>query len=297
MFDVFTLFNTPQYDIQIFHVSENWKVWNKPKGSKVVNMFLFGGGGGGGGGAEGVAGTTNRSGGGGGGSSAHARYTFLSIMLPDVLYVKTGRGGNGGINGATGTTGENGQPSYVSLVPSEIGEDVIAYSGGGGSGGGGGKINGGGGTAGTPGAIATNGNAKFSCLAFKTFTVGASGTFGNLTSAGTAVTALSSNIFCGGGGGAGTTNTNANSAGGGITGAGLIASIAGTTGATPASAGYFSNVPFCAVGGVGGGSSGTGTGSYGGDAGYGCGGGGGGGGVTGGVGGRGGDGIVIIISN
>jgi hypothetical protein len=281
----------------------NWKIWNKPKGSTISNILTIGGGGGGGGGFS-SAGNLDKGGGGGGASGGISSLFIPSFFLPDVLYILAGDGGQGG---ATATIGTAGGISYVSLSPSITAPNVVIQSNtlAAGGGGAGTATTAAGGTGGTIATITAFGTlGKFSAIAGQT---GASAPSGIGNTAGTATTAWASIPISAGASGGSTTGTNV--AGGPITpqaatsftylnwpnAAGAVAAAGGAA-AGNGSAGVNIWKPFRSSGAAGGGTSTTAGGGVGGGAGIGSGGGGGGAGVTGGRGGNGGPGMVLIIS-
>ena len=124
--DFFNLQNN-NLNNQVFFAngSTTWQLWQKPKNCKFVYFFVIGGGAGGGGGRSGAAGI-ERYGGGGGGSSPITKGIFPANLLPDILFVKVGRGGNGGV---AGSSGSNCSFSYVSLQPNTSDFNVVLASG------------------------------------------------------------------------------------------------------------------------------------------------------------------------
>jgi hypothetical protein len=264
----------------------NWKIWNKPKGSTISNILTIGGGGGGGGGSGGIS-----------------SLFIPSFFLPDVLYILAGDGGSGTL---TGINGIAGGISYVSLSPSITAPNVVIQSNALAAGGGGGgtattAAGGAGGTIATVTAFGTLG--KFSAIAGQT---GASAPSGVGNTAGNAITAWASIPISAGASGGSTTGTNV--AGGPITATAATsftylnwpntAGAVAAAGAAGANANPGINVwnPFRSSGGSGGGTTTAGGAGAGGLGGIGSGGGGGGAGVTGGRGGNGGPGMVLIIS-
>lgn len=299
MLDAFHAGRVREEDLQVFVGSGAasgviWQVWNRPRGVSMISIFCMGGGGGGGGGLTGAA-ASARGGGGGGGSGAIVCACGPLILLPDVLYIQAGAGGAGQGSGSPGT---NGQRSFVSVKYGSVNAaDLVLVSGAAAA------IGGAAGTAttaagGAAETIATTGLAVLQMLGAWNACVGmigAAGGSGAGSNPGANSAALSINQGCGGAGGGSCPIGNTSNAGGNITGAGLIPSIAGgTTGASvDGTSGWRQLWPFLSSGGSGGGGTNAQAGK-GGNAGYGSGGGGGGGGTTGGVGGRGGHGIVIV---
>jgi hypothetical protein len=215
----------------------------------------------------------------------------MATMIPDVLYIRVGLGG--AAVGA-GTAGNPGGLSYISIAPDTNAANLLLVSGnvaaqGGGAGAGAGTA-----TAGAGSTIATTALCLFSSLGVVTFLAGGIGAAGGgVNAAGSSSTALATGFTCGGAGGGGVTATNR--AGGDVTGAGPLVTIAGgAAGSNPGGPGYNLWAPMCFTGGSGGGSSNNTAGGAGGDAGQGSGGGGGGGGTTGGGGGAGGTGLIAI---
>lgn len=291
-------------DIQVFTGNSNsstndWTVWQRPRGVSMLYIACLGAGGDGGNGAVGAASTA--AGGGGGGCGAQTILVVPAIFLPSVLYCRVSHLPN--------------VSSYVSIAPSITTNSTIVVGAAGGLTGG----NASGATAGTGGgagsAPAISG-VRLAGLGHYTFSPGAAGTSGGTTGAGTSVSlgTTTASLTCAGAGGAGVGNAaSTGSAGGNITANGswptaLGGAAAGsqTTPAKDGSHGFYLFPNFAkALGGAGGGSTGgnaSGAGLYagkGGAGGIGSGGGGGGGGFTGstqGIGGRGGPGRIIIIS-
>lgn len=273
----------------------NWATWTRPRGCSMVHIFCVGGGSGGGG-AHTAASGVARGGGGGGGGGAIVNLMGPLILLPDRLYVNCGLGGAGGIATAAGADATR---SFVSINKgSTTAADLVAQSGAAAATGGALGDNTTGGAAGAAETIATSGSAILAGGFLWSARVGTIGATGGAQTggAGTAHTVLSVNQTSGGAGGGGVGTNDTDAAGGAITGAGLVPSIAGGLAAGGVGQGGWNQLnPFLTTGGSGGGTNGaSGTGGKGGHGGYGSGGGGGGGGTTGGAGGRGGPGIVII---
>lgn len=288
-------------EVRFFYCSNNQssvhqQIWTKPRGAKLIYIFLLGGGGGGGGGFTGIAGTA-RGGGGGGGSGSVVSGTFLACTLPDTLSVVVA---SGAIGGAVNTAGSNGTQSIVFIYsdPTALTAHRLLTSNAGQGGGAGTAAAAG--SAGVAGGATSIVNMPFGILGNFVATAGVAGAAGGVQTGavGGSVTALSSQIVTGGAGGGGVGTANTNNAGGNITGSGVIPTITGGIAASGAgSPGCFIRKPFCACGGSGGGTAGaSGVAGAGGNAMFGSGGGGGGGGVTAGIGGKGGDGIAIIIT-
>lgn len=294
-------------DVRVFNANgstNNWQVWEKPRGCSMVFMLAVGSGGGGGGGFTGSSGA-NRGGGGGGGSGALTKLLVPAFCLPDRLYVQIGLGGLASTG--SGVAGSNGASSFISAMVGfatgvasnsinlflASGATTPATGGGAGTG----AALGGAGAAEAPSVVTTN--CKLAGTGMFVSQAGGNGGAGGAHTGGvgSAVTAVNF-IFCGGAGGGGVTG--ADTAGGAITGQGPIPTVpggaAGTNNGLTGTLLMGSLFPLCGTGGSGGGGSNGGAGGRGGDGAIGSGGGGGGAGTTGGGGGRGGDGLVIICA-
>lgn len=282
--------------------STAWIPWPKPRGARVIGLWLIGGGGSGGAGFTGT--TANiRNGGGGGGGGASARYLYDARVLPDVLYVSAGAGAL-----ATTLAGGAGQPSMVSLDATTAASKLVGIAQAGAGGGIGTSSTTANPSGGAGGAVSVTTNSIIATLALTAFQVGTSGANAVLNAGvGANSTAYQGNICCGGAGGggagAGIPPTTSQNAGGGIVAGGPIGTILGGTAGSStvdspvASGGQEIQNPFASCGGAGGGgnSSPSRIGGPGGFGGFpGSGGGGGGGAVTGGRGGGGGPGMVMI---
>jgi len=108
----FSYLPPPGANIQLFVNADSptptntfrWQTWVKPRGTKMV--FIFAVGGGGAGAFSGVS-----AGALGGGTGAQTTVLIPAMMIPDILYVWTGRGGLGTV------TSDPGQPTYVAVEP------------------------------------------------------------------------------------------------------------------------------------------------------------------------------------
>jgi hypothetical protein len=320
MFDQINAFNPRRGKIQ-FYVGSlatnagGWLTWVIPRNASWVYMLCVGGGSGGGGGQNqsgGIAG----GGGGGGGSGALAKLLIPASFLPKTLYLSPGIGGAQVGAGATGSAGVRSFIADKPFASATTTQDLVLVSGAAAATGGqAGALTGSGGNGET---IATTALQPYASLGLWTAIAGqAGGTSGSSGAAGTAVVWGGAGIpFSGGGGGGSTNTTTGTFAGGGITGAGLVPTLAGGVagGATPGNPGLNLTLPtgsiaagallvgqvFATTGGSGAGSNATGgTIAAGGKGGIGSGGGGGGGaggttGGTGGPGGAGGPGLIVI---
>ena len=85
-------------------VATRWHTWVKPRGTKMVFIFAVGGG------ASGVF-SAVAAGALAGGSGAQTTVLIPAMMIPDILYVWTGRGGLGTVSG------DAGHPTYVAVEP------------------------------------------------------------------------------------------------------------------------------------------------------------------------------------
>lgn len=271
-----------------------WHDWNKPKWANVVHFILIGAGGGGGKGLTGSAGSA-RGGGGGGASGALVRASFLATHLPDVLWIQTPIGGKG----EDATAAQVGGRVWISVTQSITVANTVLRSGDADAPvGATGSTTGGAGGSGP--SVFSSSNAVWVHLALGFSAVfgatGGNGGNGSSGTAGSAAGALSFLPVCGGGGGGSVNSSNSSTAGGDITGTGIVSTVPGglATG-TNGNGGLYIPQPWCTTGGSGGGGL-NGQGGKGGDAMFGSGGGGGGGGTTGGFGGKGGDAICWVIS-
>ena len=303
MLDLQHLVSSSRADVQVFvgsavNIDVGHFTWNKPRGVSMAYMIAVGAGGPGGNGAVGAASTA--AGGGGGGGGGQTTLLIPTIFLPDVLYVQTG------YSGGTAHTKVSVSPRFTVV------NEIILYAQF--ANGAGGNASGAtAGTGGVGGNIVTIATSCLSGLGRYQFFAGQAGTNGGTTGAGNDLALPTTGlIVTGGAGGAGLASGNGG-AGGRITGAGPLQTLAGGIGAinatTPPTYGSSGISPITGLlynyGGTGGGAtSGIATGAglvgaYGGNGAPGCGGGGGGGALTGstqGLGGRGGPGFVIIIA-
>lgn len=271
-------------------VGDGWITFSLPKNCNNVMLVGTGGGGGGGNGMTGAAGT-NRGGGGGGAAGATTRVIYPRKFLPDVIFIRVGKGG------AATSAGTSTIVSLWGNVPTSI-VNSIFHAAGGGQGGTGTALAAGAG--GSAGAASTLNNANymamgvFNSMASQPGTNGGAHTGANGTDV--AFPTFSVGAVSGGTGGAGTPLTNTNFRGGNLNGVAHVPVIlGGLAGSNRGNDGVLMQKPFYSTGGTGGGSDGNNPGGNGGDgAQCGGGGGGGGGGTTGGTGGRGGDGILEI---
>lgn len=261
------------------------QAWVKPRGKTMCSILLIGSGGNGGNGAIGAAGAA--AGGGGGGSGSQVTLTMPLFMLPDMLYLYLGD--LTFLNSTIRVSLDNSASNNVLMV---------VYPGGNGGNASGATA----GIAGVAGVVPTAANMPLG-WAFRASTVigtGTPGIAGGTNIAGGAWEMSTSGntglLVTGGTGGGGLPSTAiAGTAGGGITGQGLLPSIVGpaggSTATTPPSHGTNGLAPVPNLGfwygGTGGGSThggATGAGlvqSNGGNGSYGCGGGGSGGALTG----------------
>ena len=292
------------YALQSGTLDNDWQIWNKPAGVGMVNFTMIGSGGAGGKGSGGTSGFAS----GGGGCGGITRLLVPAVFLPDVLYVRPGKGTP--TQTASGT-GFNSSTSYIAITPvnpsvSGTASNIILSMAGAASG-----TGGNGGTSGGAGAVATGTNDAIGLglgiwESIGGFQGSAGATAVNTSGANNSPSNNLLPLTSGAGGGIGTGN------GGFITSLALWPTISGgvgTTGGT-GTAGFRSGYkfgislgaidPIAFSGGTGGGGHSTGQAGDGGPGAYGCGGGGGGnttgaGGLAG-NGGAGGDGVVIITS-
>ena len=265
-------------------LTSGWQTWSKPSGVKFVNILAIGAGSGGQAGQVAAVAQT-KAGGGGGGAGAMSIVTYPAKFLPDLLFIKIGKGGDGGLTNLS--LGTVGQPTYVNINPIATGGS-LCYANGGASGA-------------TAAAVATYAQMPWAS-AFPNLLYAGQGGTGSTT--GNPVT-VSFTLFARtiGAQGRSTGSAGTPGAGGSIAAYGNLPAVAG--GIAPGGNGqdgYWYWKPMIGSGGAGGASSTTG-GGYGGKGGFGCGGGGGGAGTVGfdagtltspGGGGTGGSGLVVI---
>jgi len=309
MIDLFNIPNSQQ-DIQIFYANSGntaYQTWRKPRKCNFVYILSIDGGGGGASGGStilNVSGNVNTV---GGGSGASNRALINSSFVPDVLYVKVGKGGLGGAqrtgNDSSLNSGSVGESSGVFCLPNASSQNnsnqASSFIGG--------NTGAQGGNAGTGvnGALASSltssyliGLTNFISLA------GRASTGGFITTQPVNIDPLISHIVMGGGAGAPYNGTATPFSGAGINATSISPFISGGTGGSLVGGngadGFTSWKPFFSTGGAGGGNTYTqgGVAGNGGKGGIGSGGGAGGtaNAGTGGRGGDGGDGLVIIIS-
>jgi hypothetical protein len=285
--------NSENEDIFIFtdsnvqfedRLTSGWQAWSKPSGVKFVNILAIGAGAGGQSGEVGIVAQT-KSGGGGGGAGAMSVVTYPAKFLPDMLFIKVGKGGDGGLTNLS--LGTAGQPTYVNISPIATGGSVCYANGG---------------ASGTTAAAAATYAQMPWASAFPNLLLTGEGGTGSTT--GNPATVLF-NLFARtiGAQGKSTGSGGSPSAGGSIAAYGSFPAVAG--GISPGGKGddgYWFWKPMAGSGGAGGASSTT-AGGAGGNGAYGCGGGGGGAGTvgfdigtltSGGSGGDGGSGLVVI---
>ena len=269
----------------------DWQTYMKPPGASMIYILMLAAGAGG----SRVANGNVTQGGGGGGSGGMSRMLIPATLLPDIIYVRPGRGGPGATTAST--TGSSGGDSFVSIAPTALTTNYIV------------RQNGATGpaniqAAGPAGPIGVTGDAPFSSLglwysvAGQIGSGGATGANGN----GNNFTVGSQGVITTGGTGGG----NGTGTGGTMTGAGFFPTL--STGTTGAKAGFqrgaiispgLKSFPLIFSGGTGGAGVTTAIAAgNGADASYGGGGGGGGSGTNAGSisgnGGNGGDGLIII---
>jgi hypothetical protein len=294
-----------QQDIQIFNAIEgtrSYQTWRKPKKCSFVYVLSIDGGAGG---CSGISITTGSSfvTSCGGGSGGVTRALINSSFVPDVLFIKVGKGGRGGavqVAGSyqTGFPGESSGIFCLSNLASQANGNRFASFIGGTTSAVGGDFQ-----ATAAGSVASStsnvliGLTNVISLAGRTATGGGVNATSNMDP-------LTSHLVTAGcpGGSYNGTATAVN--GGGINASSISPPIPGGAGGSTLGGnganGITSWKPFYSLGGAGGGNSHTpgGVAGAGGNGGIGSGGGGGGSATAGtpGKGGDGGDGIVIIIS-
>lgn len=190
-----------------------------PSWATLLNIVCIGGAGAGGNGGGFPSGA--QSGGGGGGSGGYTSLTIQTRFLPEVLYLSPGSGGK--------TNLDDGERSLVSVYPGITDAAYLVCASGQTAAQGG--LNGSGSTAGVGGAgetVLTAADSIFLSLGnWKSIAGQAGGTGSNGTTTGGSVTALVTPIGSGGAGGGGISSGGVIRAGGSITGAGPLATLAG----------------------------------------------------------------------
>ncbi len=298
-----------QQDIQIFYANQGnfgYQTWRKPRKCNFVYILSIDGGGGG---ASGRSTTLNTSTSNncGGGSGGVTRALINASFVPDILYIKVGKGGTGGIAGAGGggsfSNGTAGESSGVFCLPNASSQansnQASSFLGGSTSAQGGtnnGSVNG--------ALVSTIGNNFLIGLTNFISLGGVDSSGGSITTQPSNIEVLTSQIVTAGCAGAPYNGTATTFNGAGINTSAISPIIAGGIGGTTLGGngadGYTSWKPFFSTGGAGGGNATTsgGVAGNGGNGGIGSGGGAGGNANNGtrGKGGDGGDGIVIIIS-
>lgn len=298
-----------QQDIQIFYTNQGnfgYQTWRKPRKCNFVYILSIDGGGGGSSGVSSALNTlaTNTC---GGGSGAVTRALINSSFVPDILYVKVGKGGNGAPSTSGGgnaqQAGNIGESSGVFCLPNSSsqanGSQASSFLGGSNSAQGGTQATG---VNGTVASILSN-NYLIGLTNFISL-LGRPSSGGATTGQPANIDPLTSHIVTAGCAGAPYDGTATAFSGGGVNASSISPLISGGIGGTTLGGnganGYTSWKPFFSTGGAGGGNATTsgGVAGNGGNGGIGSGGGAGGNANfgTSGKGGNGGDGIVIIIS-
>jgi hypothetical protein len=297
-----------QQDVQIFYANQGnlgYQTWRKPRKCNFVYILSIDGGGGGCGGTSTPLNTStpNTC---GGGSGAVNRVLINSNFVPDILYVKVGKGGEGGGTStgggglSTGLPGESSGVFCLSTISSQGNLNQGSSFVGGST-----SSQGGNNTSGVNGTIAsTLGNNHLIGLTNFISLGGRPSSGGAITTQPPNIAPLTSHLVTAGCAGAPYNGTATAFNGAGITSSSLSPEIAGGIGGTTLGGnganGFTSWKPFFSTGGAGGGNATTsgGVAGNGGNGGIGSGGGAGGNANfgTSGRGGNGGDGIVIIIS-
>jgi hypothetical protein len=285
------------YAAQSATTTDSWQTWMKPAGCAWIYILAIASGNGGGRSNNGAL--TVAAGGGLGGASA--RLLIPAFVVPDILYVRVGRGGIGATTPGNGGAGIN---TFVSMQANTTTANLIVSQ----------QANAGGGIGGATTGLDNGTASQFAttpaifCTSLVNIQAGTNGATGGATqnTAGTGVTQSSTSITSGGCGGG-----NGTGAGGNIINGVVYPTITGGSGSTGGAGqnGFqlgamwtpgLKTFPLTFSGGSGGGGSSAvgGTAGNGGHGSYGGGGGGGGSctdaGGTSGNGGNGGDGIVFI---
>lgn len=294
-----------QQDVQIFYANQGnfgYQTWKKPRKCSFVYILSIDGGAGG---CSGLSVTTGSSfvTNCGGGSGGIARALINSSFVPDVLYIKVGKGGKGGVSTGGGSyqAGFSGESSGIFCLPnlsSQANQNRFASFIGGTTSAVGGDFQ-----ATAAGSIASSTSNVLIGLTNVISTAGRTATGGGVSNTSN-IDPLTSHLVTAGCSGAAYNGTATPFNGGGINASSISPAIPGGIGGSTLGGnganGITSWKPFYSLGGAGGGNSYTpgGVAGDGGNGGIGSGGGGGGSATAGtpGKGGDGGDGIVIIIS-
>ena len=288
-----------QQDIKIFYANEGtraYQTWQKPRKCSFIYILSIDGAAGGNSGESTYLGTGATA---GGGSGAITRALINSNLVPDILYIKVGKGGLGGAR-ASGSTlnlneGGSGESSGV-FISSQLNSQAnaaqaLSFIGGSASS--------------VPGAGAAASTLANNYLIGLTNFISLAGTsIGGGPFSPPSMPILTNHLVTGGNVGGGINNEFSSSAGGGFLPSSISPLIPGGIGGSTLGGdgadGYTSWNPFFSIGGTGGGSTSTpgGQAGSGGNGGIGSGGGSGGSAYRGtsGKGGDGGDGIVIIVT-
>lgn len=277
-----------------YAASADWQTYMKPPGASMIYILMLGSGAGG----SRVANGSVTQGGGGGGGGGMVRAFIPAALLPDIIYVRPGRGGLGATSPAT--TGGAGEDSFVSIAASTTTSNLIIRTNGAAApsttqaGGGGGPSS----------SLASAAFASFGLWSSIAGQLGGAGSVAANSNGASVTPGQSGVISTGGAGGANGTGTP-----GSITANGLFPGIATDTSVPNGAREGFQkgaiiapglkSFPLIFTGGTGGvGVSTATTAGNGGNASYGGGGGGGGSGTNvgsiSGNGGNGGDGLIII---
>ena len=292
-----------QQDVQIFYASEGaraYQTWRKPKKCNFVYILSIDGGAGGSSGFRMSAPSQSIPGSSAGGSGSVTRALINAGFVPDILYIKVGKGGAGAERATTGNgtsnSGSPGEGSGVFVLPigsSQVsGSQASSYLGGS--------------VVATPNAGAGTSQLGNNFLLGLTNIISLAGQYASQFAGAFFpgnINPLTSQIVTSGLQGGGMDSSANPAPGGGINASAVSPLISGGTAGFiggNGENGYTSWKPFFSTGGAGGGASNTagGQGGDGGAGGIGSGGGSGGssGGGIAGAGGKGGDGIVIIVS-
>jgi len=220
---------TPGAKVQVFRTpnvtgATDFAVWSKPRGVSMISILCVGAGAGAG--TPNYVSTTNGSGSGGAGSGGIGSLLIQSWLVPDILYIHTGRGGAGALprSGTSFVAGSPGGQSYVSTIPclATLAEEIFIISSS--------NEATGGPSIGNPGVgatVATAANAILSLMGIATWRAGVGGASSNAGAAGDSTTMSASLPLTGGAAGGGVTGGTTSFAGGNITGAGTFPTVSG----------------------------------------------------------------------